>query len=471
MHKPLRTLVSAAVLGILSTSTAQAGGFSLYTESSAAAIGNYAAGIAAEAADASTGWYNPAGLVLIRDQQAVFGGVGVFPKMTLSGTSTYRALPADYVQTFSDIDGAENAFIPSFHYALPLGDNATFGFSVTSPFGLSTDWGPMSPVRYAATFTELITSNFSPEIGGRLTENFSIGAGLDLQYARVKFNSMIGAPTIFGLVIPPFNPYAVDSLSYNKGSSFGIGFHAGLMGMFNDNHTRLGLNYQSKMRHVFHGYSQLSGPLANVGNIFIPLNLTPNVTRSNDLTSNPINLPDVLTLSGYHDLNEKLALLGSVVYTGWSSLKTIQLKNVQVPSVAGNGALTQVNINSIAYQNYSDVWRIAVGANYHVNDVLMLRAGAGYDATPTNNIDRDVRLPDVDRWALSVGAHYQMRPSIGFDVGYTHLFQAEDTAVNKFIPLGATSSYTVNAVTHANANLVGAQVVWTIDQPEVAATK
>lgn len=476
MHKPLRTLVSAAVLGILSTSAAQAGGFSLYTESSAAAIGNYAAGIAAEAADASTGWYNPAGLVLIRDQQVVFGGVGVFPNMSLSGSSTYHSpvpppfvVPADYVQNFSDLNGGVNAFVPSFHYALPLGDRATFGFSVTSPFGLATDWGPDSPVRYAATFTELITSNFSPEIGGRLTDNFSIGAGLDLQYARVKFNSMLGAPNIFGALL--LNPYEVDSLVYNKGSSFGVGFHAGLMGMFNDNHTRLGLNYQSKMRHVFHGYSRLSGPLANVGNIFEPITITPNVTRSDDLTSNPVNLPDVLTMSGYHDLNEKLALLGSVVYTGWSSLKTIQLKNVQAPSVVGLGVLTQVNVNSIAYQNYSDVWRVAVGANYHINDLFMLRAGAGYDASPTNNIDRDVRLPDVDRWALSVGAHYQMRPNIGFDVGYTHLFQAKDTAVNKFSALGTTTTYTVNAVTHANANLVGAQVVWAIDQPVVAATK
>ncbi|HAT8971145.1 TPA: transporter, partial [Legionella pneumophila subsp. pneumophila] len=70
-HKPLRTLVSTAVLGVLATGTLNAGGFSLYTEGAGYTIGNFAAGVAAEAADASTGWYNPAGLVLIRDQQAV----------------------------------------------------------------------------------------------------------------------------------------------------------------------------------------------------------------------------------------------------------------------------------------------------------------------------------------------------------------------------------------------------------------
>ncbi|MFW2535499.1 transporter, partial [Legionella sp. 28fTON52] len=42
-----------------------------------------------EAADASTGWYNPAGLALIRQQQVVVGAVGVFPSSELTGTSTF----------------------------------------------------------------------------------------------------------------------------------------------------------------------------------------------------------------------------------------------------------------------------------------------------------------------------------------------------------------------------------------------
>ncbi|VEB34747.1 long-chain fatty acid transporter [Legionella sainthelensi] len=72
MHKPLRTLVSSAVIGVLATGVTHAAGFSLYGESAGYTTGNYAAGAAAEAADASTGWYNPAGLALLREQQMVF---------------------------------------------------------------------------------------------------------------------------------------------------------------------------------------------------------------------------------------------------------------------------------------------------------------------------------------------------------------------------------------------------------------
>lgn len=465
MHKPLRTLVSAAVLSSLSAGV-YAGGFSLYTESSPMMTGNFAAGAAAEAADASIGWYNPAGLVLIPTQQAVIGGVGVFPKANMSGTSTFTTtgFPA-YTEHFSNLDGAESAFVPSLHYALPLGDKLAFGLSMVSPFGLSTNWGPDSAVRYQASFTELLTFNVAPELGVRLSENFSVGAGLDLQYARVKFNRIVGAPSVLNAVMEP--PSGADSLSYNKGDSYGVGFHVGGMAMFNDNHTRIGINYQSQMSHKFYGYSELTGPLAN--NEIFPL--TPSVFRSDNLYSSPIDLPAVVTLSGYQDVNEKLALLGSVVFTGWSSFQTIQLNNVAAPGITPTLDILHVLLNSSSAQNYRDTWRASVGANYHVNDQFMLRAGGGYDQTPTNDVDRDMRLPDANRWALSIGAHYDVKPSLAFDLGYTHLFPAGTPTVNRTDVLSAASRYNVTATGTASADLVGAQVVWLMDSPAPMPTK
>lgn len=474
VHKPLRTLVNAAVVGIVTASAAHAGGFSLYTESSPAATGNFAAGVAAEGADASIGWYNPAGLVLIHEKQSVFGGVGVFPKVALTGSSTFRqsslAGTATAVETYSDLKGADNGLVPSFHYALPVSDNTTFGVSMVSPFGLATDWKTDSPVRYQGTYTEIITTNLSPEFGTRLSDNFSFGAGLDLQYARVKFNRMLGNP-VLSSIIASGNPYALDTESFNKGNSLGIGFHTGVMAMFNDNRSRIGLNYQSTVRHKFHGFSRLTGLLANNNeNIANPL-LEPTVAKSTGLSSNSIHLPNIVTLSGFHNLNEKIDLLGSVVYSGWGSFKTIRLNNVVAPSVSTTpatfGNITQVRANSSTEQNYKDAWRFSVGANYHVNDVFMLRAGTGFDQTPTNDVDRDVRLPDASRYALSVGAHYQMRENLGMDIGYTHLFSKNNSGVNKADAITPTSSFGVNATSSSHADLVGAQLVWTMDKPVV----
>ncbi|MBA2649041.1 MAG: outer membrane protein transport protein [Legionella sp.] len=470
MHKPFKTLVSAAVLGIITTNICHSGGFSLYMEDNGYSVGNFAAGVAAEAADASTGWYNPAGLVLIRNQELVGGGVGVFPVAKLSGTSTFfttTGFPApspaslSYVENFENIQSSKNAFVPSAHYALPLGERLTFGLSLVSPFGLATDWGETSPVRYEATYTDLKTVNLSPQLGGRLSDTFSIGAGLDLQYAQVKFNRVLGAPSVLQFGDQPVN--RVDSLSYNEGDSFAVGFHAGLLGMFNADRTRIGLNYQSKMTHRFYGSSTLTGVLATIESLGDDPALVGTFV-SPHLFSNSISLPDVLTLSAYHDVNETFALLASIVYTGWSTFDIIQLNNVAAVDISSTTAVTQTLVNAPSPQNFRDTWRAALGANYYICPTFMLRFGGGYDQTPTNNIDRDVRLPDTNRWGLSIGAHYQFRPNLGIDFGYSHLFGTSDSEINRTDPLGPSSTFTVNARGRNHADLVGAQFVWMIDE-------
>ncbi len=472
MLKPIKTTIGIAVVGIIVNQTTFAGSFSLYTEGSAAEIGNFAAGVAAEGADASIGYYNPAGLVLLHQKQVVLSGVGVLPSSKLTGTSTYTTeiegepfIPP-YIQSFSNLQGAKKAVVPALHYAQPLGDRATFGISLYSPFGLSTDWGEESPVRYAGTLTELMTANVSPEIGGRLTEHWAIGAGLDLQWAQVKFNQIIGTPAVSQFLQATgtdITATTLDSLSFNQGHSFGVGAHGGILGMFNENHTRIGLNYQSPIKQQFNGRSILTGRLADTA-------LTDASARfQNDtLTSNEISLPDITTVSIYQDVNTRLALLGSAVYTGWNSFKTIQLNQVAAYSSETSDS---VLLNSTAIQDYRNTWRFALGANYHFNNQWMLRVGGGYDQTPTINAHRDIRLPDANRWALSVGGHYQMRPYLGFDLGYTYLWAQDDPIINNTTILDTTSSYHVDATAKVHAQLVGLQAVWTIDYDDSATMK
>lgn len=467
MRQPIKTIISAAVASVIANQASYAGAFSLYTESSAAKIGNYAAGSAAEASDASTGWYNPAGLALIKQQEILLSGIGIFPSSKLTGMSTFSttSIPP-YIQSFSNLQGAKKALVPAAHYAKPLGNSATFGLSMVSPFGLSTDWGQASPVRYSATLTELQTVNISPEIGGKVTDNFLLGGGLDFQWAQVKFNQILGAPALGQqlqvLGVPGQSPTRLDSLSYNKGHSFGLGFHAGVLGMFNENHTRLGLNYQSEVRHQFNGYSTLTGRLADA-----PELLNPNLTfKSNGLFSNTVALPDMTTLSVYQDINDKLAVLGSVVYAGWSSFKTIQLN--QVAAIAPD-LESQALVDSTAIEDYKDAWRFALGANYQFTDIFMLRIGGGYDQTPTIDAQRDIRLPDANRWAASIGGHIQARPNLGLDLGYTYLWANKNTRINKNVLLGEaleeTSSNLITARANNHVHLIGLQAVWMVDQP------
>ncbi len=463
------------MLALMLGTVSYAGGFSLYTEGSPAAIGNFAAGIAAEGADASIGWYNPAGLVLIKKQQFVLGGVGVLPSAVLSGENTYTTLnpanpsgiPFVYSEGFSGLQGGQNAVVPSFHYALPLSDRVVFGLSVVSPFGLSTSYSPHSALRYAGTLSQFESVDVSPELGWELTDHLSFGIGLDVEYARVIFNRIIGSPALMtsAAEVPATT---VDSETYNSGSSSSVGFHSGILLMFNENHTRFGFNYQSHKTHDFKGYSQLTGPLADptLNILEDPTAANPNATyRSNSLFSDDIPLPAILTLSAYQDVNAQWALLGSVVYSAWGAFKTISLNNIAVglPNPDESGFIIQTTANASTPQNYRDTWRLAVGANYHVNEQWMLRMGTGYDQTPTVIGDRDIRLPDVDRYALSIGAHYQMRPNLGFDLGYTYLLGVSNAVINNTTKISEFSSYNIKGQAKNQAQLLGLQVVWKID--------
>lgn len=457
-HQKLRKTAIYLAMSALATQ-AYAGGFSLYTEGSAANVGNFAAGAAAEAADASIGWYNPAGLVLLQKNEALISGVGVFPETKISGLSSYQSegvLP--YQQSFSHLSGGVEAVVPAVHISHPLGPRAVFGLSIVSPYGLSTKWEDDSSVRYAATLTKLTTANVSPEMGVLLTDHLAFGAGLDLQLADVKFDAVAGSPAALQYTQSyggSVTPTLYDSSSINEGTSLGVGFHTGLLGLFNQNHTRIGINYQSAVTHRFEGHSTLTGRLAD------PSLMNPNATYSiDDLYSNYVSLPDIVTLSLYQDLGTKWAVLASVLHTGWSSFDAIKLNNVAGYSVE---ASEQSPINIVTPQNYRDAWRAALGFNYHVNERWMMRIGGGYDETPTVDAERDIRLPDANRWALSIGSHYQVTSSLGLDIGYTYLFAPGQSPINKTQIIDEFSSVNVNAQAMSHAQLAGVQAVWSFD--------
>lgn len=472
-HKPVVKILTSAIMGILACN-ANAAGFSVYGEGNGINASNFAAGAAAEVHDASTAWYNPAGLALLHEQQTVMAGSGVLASGKASGTATYNSfglvgnnvVPLSYTEGFNDLQGGKNAFIPAFHYSHPINADSAFGISVVTPFGLATKWRENSAVRYNATNSELLTINVAPAVGAKIHENVAVGLGIDVQYAAVTFNKVLGDPALATAQNLPATFY--DSSTHNEGDSVGVGFHAGVLGAFNDNHTRVGVNYQSKMRHKFNGHSTLTGRLVNISVAPNPLD----VYRTNDLQSNTIDFPAITTLSAFHDVNDDWAVMGSLVYTQWKSVAQIILTNVAGP----NGTKLQ----SASELNYKNVWRAAAGANYKVSEDFTFRFGGGYDENPTNDIDRDMRLPDADRWTIALGGDYKVREDMTIGFGWTHFFFGKGR-VNKndsglsLIGSGLTpprqASETIVSTASTNADIFGAQLVWTMDKEIVGPTK
>jgi long-chain fatty acid transport protein len=111
---------------------------------------------------------------------------------------------------------------------------------------------------------------------------------------------------------------------------------------------------------------------------------------------------------------------------------------------------------------FEDSWRAALGAAYKQSEHWTLRTGVAWDQSPVKDEFRTVRLPDSDRWWLSIGARWQPTSTLSVDAGYAHLF-IDDADINiTRDQLGAPASFssTVRGNYDSSVDLVSLQLTW-----------
>lgn len=374
MHFRLTRLAAGLVLAGTASLT-HAAGFALI-EQNASGLGNAYAGAAAVAQDASTLFFNPAGMTRLPDRQVVVAGHLIKPKAEFSGSSN--------IGGGNGGDAGGLAAVPNAYYAFRLTPDVHLGVGVNAPFGLATEYDKTWAGRTQAIKSELKTVNINPSIAWKASDAVSLGAGVSIQYAEATLTNLAGAP----------------GLATVKGDDYGWGFNLGALWQV-DAATRIGLAYRSEVDYTLEGTLTLSAFPAGNGPV------------TADTT-----LPDSASLSLFHTLNDRWDLLADLTWTGWSDFDELRI-------VRTNGALA-----SLTEERWKDTWRFSLGANYRWNDTLTLRGGIAFDETPVPDAYRTARIPDEDRTWLSLGVQYRVSPKALLDVGYAHLF-VKDARINK----------------------------------------
>ena len=353
---------------------AQAAGFALI-EQNASGIGNAYAGQAAAATDASTIFFNPAGMTYLPDRQVVMAGHLIKPQAEFSGTSTIGGGTGG--------DAGSLALVPNAYFAFRLTPDVHLGVGMNAPFGLKTEYDPTWAGRAQAIKSELKTINLNPSIAWKVNDALSLGAGLSLQYAEATLTNLSAA----GLVTI-------------KGDDYGWGFNLGALWKLGEA-TRLGLAYRSEVDYTLEGSVTFSGAPGLNGPV------------TADAT-----MPDSASLSLFHKLDERWDVLADVTWTGWSDFDELRI-------VRTTGALV-----GVTPENWRDTWRYSVGANYRYSERVTLRGGVAFDQRAASDAFRTARIPDEDRTWLALGAQYRVSPKMVVDIGYAHLF-VQDARINK----------------------------------------
>lgn len=418
MYKKLTLGCSiAAALAGLSGPAAAAGGYAL-VEQSGSGMGNSFAGGAASAEDATTIYYNPAGMSRLEGKQVAVALHAIRPSAKFSDAGSSAAV----LQTPLGNTGGDPGswgYVPNAYFAMEIDPAMRFGLSVNVPFGLQTQYDANWIGRFQAVKSRIETVNLNPSVSYRVNDVLSLGAGVSYQHIKGELTSMTNysaAAAQAAAVVPP-GPVQTALLGVAASNSSGLGTVAGSDSSWGYNfgaliqatpRTRIGLSYRSTIKYTLSGTATFANRPAALATV-VP----------DGAVILAVTMPDSFSVSVFHQMSEKWDVMADASWTGWSVFKQLKIDRVN-----GTNLIT-------VQENWRDVWRISLGGNYHYNERWTARAGMAYDQTPVSDAFRTARIPDQNRTWLSLGGQYKFDKDSALDVGYSHLFMSNASIADR----------------------------------------
>ena len=377
------------LLSLAFAGSAQAAGFQLQNQNASGTSVAFA-GAAAVAEDASTIFFNPAGMTYLPQGHSIsLGGTAINRSVKFNDTGTSRmpvinpltGAPTGAFHPLGDNggNGGGTGLAPGMYYSYSVSDALRVGLGFSVTYGSETEYNENFAGRFSGRYTSIHQLNLNPSVAYKVNDKVSVGFGLNYAKSEIEFRQnapFVGAP-----------------LGMLKGDDTAWGWNAGAMFQLSPQ-TRLGLSYRSTIKFDLEGKQTIAAPL--------------NVDRG--ITAK-LETPDTFSLALSQKIGDRLELLADATWNGWSSLKALE------PMVGSARATAPLRYN------FKDTWRFGLGAKYQLNDAWNLRAGIAFDQTPVpDEASRTMTVPDSDRTWLAFGARWKMNPNTSIDMGYAHIF-------------------------------------------------
>jgi long-chain fatty acid transport protein len=387
----------------VSTHTSATGFF--LNQQSVLGFGRAQAGNAAIANDASTVFFNPAGMTRLESNEFQLNVHVVFPSADLHNRGTTAATPATggvSVPVMGNDGGNPGSTTPlgNAYYVNHVSDAVALGLGLSMPFGLGTEYDRGWFGRYDLLKSELLTVNIAPTIAYG-TDQWSIGAGLDIQYADAELSNAVPNP-----LVPGGPTVASDGLFQLEGDDTSVGFNVGaLLTLDKSDNTTLGIHFRSSIRHELAGTARtsgLTGPLASANRV-----------REGKVE---LELPPIATVGLAHRRGP-WTWLGQLAWFGWDSFDEIRVQ------------FTDGSPGLVDPTGFQDAYAISIGAEYALDggqlDGITLRGGIAFEESIVNDDFRDTSLPDSDHYRLAGGLSWDFSKdwctSCSLDFSAVHL--------------------------------------------------
>ena len=413
-------------------------GFGLYE---ASARGNaLGGGLVGSTGDATANYYNPANLTDCTNATFTVG---------LSLINPFADVKVDGVPQTKMNAGW---FPPPHAYAaVPLTKDLVFGFGTYCEYGLGTKYDKNWAASWDTTETTIEQFTFNPNLAYKITDWWSIGAGVRMSY--ITFENY-GRPYIDASSILPsgaemFAPYANGyGYSHLEGDDFNCGWMLATKFEITED-LSIGAVYRSRIRHVIEGDIDSKTPKMSATHPVSgePVTLAEGSSSSGDVHGKLI-LPSSATVGANYDFTQKFRGGASITWTEWSTIDTITFK------MANQKKLDL---------GWHDAWRFGMGFEYDFIDSLSGRIGYNFDLDPAHKDHGTTMLPPGDRHIIGFGLGYKILNNLRLDLGYNFIIMESTTrelymknAVND-TAVGVHKFQTDNAYSH----IVSASLTYT----------
>jgi len=369
-----RSLLSVSILFACNI---QAAGFQV-AEHSASGLGRAFSGEGAVADNASVLARNPAAMTLFETAQFSGALSIVDPEVNV--------YDVDNKEQSNDV--APLQVVPAAYYISPINENWAWGIGMFTNYGVATDYPDDISAGDMAGDTSLLSVNINPNIAYRINESFSVGGGLNLVYAEAELTRHKGELANF------VGGNASDNLIGMTGETFGYGWNVGAMYELNEN-NRFSIGYRSAVDLDFDDgeFSSYDSGIANASKVDGRLQ---------------IELPAIIELSAFHQLNEQWAIHYGWQQTDWSSFTELKATSPD----CNDGVAGQCFYKP---EKYDDNNRYSFGVTYQLNAEWTLRTGYAFDEQAG---EATLSIPDSDRTWYSAGLTYVWSENMTIDAGF-----------------------------------------------------
>lgn len=322
--------------------------------------------------DASTVFYNPAGMNAIRNVQ-VYGSMNAMMPRT-------RYVPAP--TGAGTLDAEEKTFTPfNVYFVSPLGYKSplSIGMGIYTPFGTGINWGDNWTGRYLVQEMRMNTTFFQPTLSWQITDEISLGAGFI--YARGNFE--------YRRAMPIIGEDGTEASSELTGKANGVGYNVGLHIKANDD-VQFGITYRSQVNmNINRGYARFTNIPGSVGSSYI-----------NTAFETTLPMPQVVTVAMGWTVNENLTLQFEANYAGWAAYDSLRFDYENNTDLLTDEASPRRYRNSVT---------LRAGMQYTFrNDRWNMMLGTAYVPSPVREGYLHPEMPDAKHFLATGGLSFQI---------------------------------------------------------------